>query len=135
MLALKFAIKIAFRVHTTVQATAAANVLQCLLTTSHILVLQATSLELGRALGETTSMDVGALEKCSTLGSLGLDVVSRMSGHSGGQAEEANGNSGLELNHDAHFSSYIYSFRTRKDDSWGMIPFGPGGRGFFILHN
>lgn len=61
--------------HTGAQTAAAANMLDSVLTTSDILGLNTTSLQLESALGETTRLKRSIAHKVTALRSLGLVVV------------------------------------------------------------
>lgn len=71
-----------------------------MLTTGNVAVLKASGLKLGGASCEAARLDRDGLEEGGALGGFSPDVVARVSRDEASQTNEADGNSGCEVNHD-----------------------------------
>ena len=86
--------------HTELQAHAAAQVLDGLLTTGDVALLLSASTQLGSTLVQAARAERSVLQESSALSGLGLDVVARMGRDDAGKASQASDEGRSELNHD-----------------------------------
>ena len=86
--------------HTGLQAHAAAQVLDGLLTTGDVALLLTASTQLCGALVQAARAERSVLQESGTLGGLGLDVVTWVGRDDAGKASQASDEGGSELNHD-----------------------------------
>lgn len=86
--------------HTGLQAHAAAQVLDGMFTTGDVALLLAAGTQLRSALVQAARAERSVLQESGALGSLSLDVVTRVGRDDAGKTSQTSDEGGSELNHD-----------------------------------
>ena len=84
---------------TSLQTAAMTNVLDSLLATNEILVLESPGIQLRSTLGKATRVDAGVLQENRTLSGFSLDIVAGMSRRHAGKAKHAGSKDIFYMNH------------------------------------